>query len=388
VLVAAALCALIWLGLLLGRGGFWRADVRLPAADAAGLRDWPAVAVITPARNEAGTIAASASAHLRSDYRGALSVTVVDDQSADATADEARSAGAGAAREVRVIAGAPLPPGWTGKLWALQQGVEAVAPSAPPWLLFVDADIVLAPDALSRLVALAERRGLALASLMARLDASGAWGRLLIPAFVFFFQKLYPFPLSNRADRDEAAAAGGCVLVRREALEAAGGLAAMRGALIDDCTLAGRIKGVRGEGPRRPVWLGLADDEALSLRSNRRLGTIWRMVARTAFVQLRRSWLLLAGCVGGMAATYIAGPLALLAWPWHGDAAAAALGALAWALMSLAYLPTVRLYDGGLARALTLPLAALLYTAMTVDSARRDLMGRGGAWKGRTYPAG
>lgn len=288
------------------------------------------------------------------------------------------------------MTGAPLAPGWSGKLWALEQGVRAAAARRPDarWLLFVDADIELAPGTVERLTALAEARGLSMASLMARLDGRGFWGGLLIPAFIFFFQKLYPFPLVNDPRRRTAAAAGGCVLIRREALDAIGGLAALRGALIDDCTLAALVKRAPGpEGGRRRIWLGLADREAVSLRDNRRLGAIWTMVARTAFVQLRHSWALLVFCILGLALTYLAGPLALLTAPLHGDAAAAGLGALAWALMTFAYLPTMRLYGGGWARAATLPLAALFYAAMTVDSARRHLAGRGGAWKGRTYPA-
>jgi len=389
---ACAASVLIWFWLFLGRSRFWRASERLPGLAEEGDRHaWPAVATITPARNEAETIGATMAAVLASDYRGPLSVTVVDDGSRDGTAALARQAGQGSTRPLTVVEGAPLPRGWTGKLWALEQGVRnAAAASEPPgYFLFVDADIELAPDTLSRLVTLAEKRGLALASLMARLDSRGIWGRLLVPAFVFFFQKLYPFPASNRPESDVAAAAGGCVLIRREVLEALGGLSALRGALIDDCVLADLVKrGPATEEQRRPIWLGLADREAVSLRDNRSLASLWAMVTRTAFVQLRRSWFLLGGCIAAMALTYLAGPAALLSLPWHNNWPAGILGGFAWALMAIAYSPTVRLYGGGVARSLTLPLVALIYTAMTVDSARRDLLGRGGAWKGRTYLGG
>ncbi len=229
---------------------------------------------------------------------------------------------------------------------------------------------------------LAERRGLAMASLMARLDDRGVWGGLLVPAFVFFFQMLFPFPWVNRPEHRVAAAAGGCVLIRREALAAIGGIAAIRGALIDDCTLAAKVK--RGP-PKRPIWLGLAQDEVVSLRDNRRLGTIWTMVARTAFTQLRHSWLLLAATIAGLGLVFLAPPALFIAglagagwWP-------ASAGAIGWGAMVLAYAPTLALYGRPWWQGLALPLAAALYGAMTVSSALRHARGRGGAWKGRTY---
>lgn len=361
VLLAAS--ALAWAVLLLARGGFWRADRRLPAVPAPG--DWPAVTTVIPARNEAATIAEVVAAHRASGYPGAFQVVVVDDSSGDGTGALARAAGA------EVVTAPPLPAGWSGKLWALETGLRGVATD---WVLLTDADIRHAPGTLARLVAFAEAEGLAMVSLMARLDARGVWGRLLIPAFVFFFQKLYPFGWVNDPRRATAGAAGGCVLIRAEALAAIGGIAAMRGALIDDCTLAARVKATG-----RAIWLGLAQDEIVSLRDNRRLGSVWTMVARTAFTQLGHSGWRLAGAVAGMALVYLVPVAAVLTGRPEGLAV--------WAAMGLAYAPTVRLYGLSWGWALTLPAAALLYTAMTVDSARAHWSGRGGAWKGRTYPA-
>jgi hopene-associated glycosyltransferase HpnB len=383
ILALAALLA--WGALLLARGGFWRADVALPADPPPPAR-WPGVAAVIPARDEAATIARVLEAHGSSAYPGPLSLVVVDDASRDGTGRIAREVAARSPRPVEVIGARELPAGWSGKLWALQAGLEALPRLAPDaeWVLLTDADIRHAPDTLPRLVAHAEREELAMASLMARLDDSGAWGGLLVPAFVFFFQKLYPFPWVSDPARATAAAAGGCVLIRRRVLDEIGGLRAIRGALIDDCALAARVKDAV---PRRRVWLGLSRGEVTSLRDNSSLGAIWRMVARTAYAQLRHSPLLLAGTVAGMALLYLAGPLAALSLPLHGSPLAAGLGATAWALSGLAYAPTLRLYGRPVWQAAGLPPAALLYTAMTLDSARRHWQGAGGAWKGRTYPA-
>jgi hopene-associated glycosyltransferase HpnB len=383
----ATLGVLAWAILLRARGGFWRADIRLPH-DTPAPADWPEVAVLIPARDEAATIAHTLRSHAASRYPGALSVVVVDDGSIDGTARIARAIAAERpGRPIHVIEAPPLPPGWSGKLWALHSATQAVPRLAPEarFLLLTDADILHDPDTASRLVALARARTLALVSLMARLDARGLWGRLLIPAFVFFFQKLYPFALVGDPASPVAGAAGGCVLIDRESLAQAGGIAAIRGALIDDCTLAHLVK--HGP-PRGAIWLGLADHEVVSQRDNRSLASIWAMVARTAFTQLRHSAGLLAGSLAGLALVYLAGPVAVLGWPWHGDAAAAGIGAMAWGLSALAYRPTLRLYRLHAGWTLTLPLAAAIYTLMTLDSARRHWTGRGAGWKGRTYPDG
>jgi hopene-associated glycosyltransferase HpnB len=382
-LILVSLSVLVWLVLLVGRGGFWLADQRLPAAHDP-LANWPEVAAIIPARDEAQSISAVLASHAATDYQGQFSVILADDGSTDGTTEIAEGIAATSPRPIHIIHAPPLPPGWTGKLWALETGTRAASSLAPGawYILLTDADITHAPDTLARLVAHSEARGLALASLMARLEARGFWGALLIPAFVFFFQKLYPFPWINDPASRTAGAAGGCMLLRREALEQIGGIAAIRGALIDDCTLAAKIK--HGP-PGWPIWLGLASDEAISLRDNRTLGAVWTMVARTAFTQLRLSTLLLVGSMLAMAVTYLAGPLALFLSPLHGDNLAGNLGAIAWMLSAIAYLPTIRLYNRPVWEAAGLPLAALLYGAMTLSSAVAHWRGRGGAWKGRTY---
>jgi hopene-associated glycosyltransferase HpnB len=380
----AGLSLAAWLFMLLFWGGFWRADVRLPpAADPAA---WPAVAGVVPARDEADSIGAVVQAHLAARYPGDFHLVVVDDNSADGTAVLARAAGAAAPERLTVTPGRPLPAGWTGKLWAQQQGVEAARAQLPhaKYLLLCDADIVFGPDTLRRLAAQAEHEEAALVSLMARLDARGFWASLLIPAFILFFQKLYPFAWSNRPERRWlAAAAGGVMLVRAEAAAALDLPASIRGALIDDCSLAARIKR-----SGRTTWIGLArEGEAVSLRDNRGFASIWSMVARTAYAQLGKNPLLLLGCLAGLALLYLAGPVVLLTWAWHRDALAAGLGLAAWAAMTLAFLPTCLDYRRPWAAPL-LPLAGLLYGLMTFDSARRSWLGRGGAWKGRTYPGG
>lgn len=386
---AAIVSVLIWLGLLLGRGGFWRMRDRLDG-DAPGLAVWPAVVAVMPARDEAAVIARSVRSVVTQDYPGRLSVVLVDDHSADGTGRLARAAAedAGQAGRLAVIRARPLPAGWTGKLWALSEGLRAADAQAPdaPFVWFTDADIEHDPATLRRLVGKAEREGRDLVSLMVLLSCKTFFERLLIPPFVFFFALLYPFPYVNDPRRRLGAAAGGCVLLRRAALERAGGIAAIRGRIIDDCALGQLVK-AQGRPGGAPVWLGLTR-RVRSIRPYRGLGDIWSMVARSAYTQLRRSPLLLAGALIGMVLTYLAGPAALLAYPWHGSAAAAAAGALAWLLMSLAVAPTLRLYRQPLWFAPLLPVVAVLYCAMTVDSALAHARGRGGAWKGRVQADG
>ena len=367
---------LAWLVLYLGRGNFWRADRRLGVGE---LAAWPTVTAVVPARNEAEGIAACVRGILAQDYPGEVRLIVVDDQSSDGTAELAHAAAAaiGAATRLSVLAGENLPAAWAGKVWAMAQGVEAAG--TVPYLWFTDGDIVHQPQVLRALVAKAGTENRVLVSLMVRLSCETRWERWLIPPFLFFFQKLYPFPWVNDPRRRTAGAAGGCMLVARDALLASGGLQAMRGALIDDCTLAAQLQA------QGPIWLGLAEQSA-SLRRYQRLGEIWRMVARSAYVQLefRPSRLLLATL--SMLFLYllpwvlfILGLLQDKPWVW-------ALSLLSLLLSWRMFWPTLRDYRLSPFWIFSLQPAAWLYTLMTLDSARRHYRGRGGAWKGRTYP--
>jgi hopene-associated glycosyltransferase HpnB len=377
---AASLAA--WLYLILGHGGFWRARERLPHEPPVP-QGWPGVVAVLPARDEAETIKEVLERLVAQDYPGPLSILLVDDGSDDGTdaiADEVARA-APPHRPVAVLTGSQLPEGWTGKLWALAQGVEraqALCPDAE-FLLFTDADIGHGPRQLSRLVAQAQAHQADLVSLMARLRCESLWERLLIPAFVYFFQKLYPFAWANDPDRKTAAAAGGCVLIRAAALARIGGVAAIRGKLIDDCSLARAVKESGGR-----IWLGLAD-HTVSLRGYTRLGPIWGMVARSAYTQLLHSPLLLIATVIGMLLLYLAPPLLALTWPLHGDEPAGLAGALAWLLMTASYLPMLRHYGRSPLEGLLLPKAGFLYTLMTLDSARLYYRRGGNRWKGRDY---
>jgi hopene-associated glycosyltransferase HpnB len=337
------------------------------------------VTAVVPARDEAETVGETIGALMRQDYRGPFNVVLVDDQSRDGTARLAREAAAalGAGDRLEVVSARPLPSGWTGKLWAQSKGVEFAAnTNAPDYLLLTDADIVFAPDALSSLVARAEAGGLILNSLMVKLRCESFAECMFVPAFVFFFQMVYPFAWVNDRRRGTAAAAGGCMLVRREALAAAGGLASIRGALIDDCALAQLLKA------HGPIALTLTD-RAHSVRAYPALGDIRRMVARTAYAQLRYSPLLLAGTVLGLALTYLA-PVALTLF---GDGSAQFGGIFAWALMASAFRPILRFYGmsgwRSWAYAAALPAIAAMYMAFTLDSAYQHARGRGGMWKGR-----
>lgn len=383
----AALSFAAWAFMLVFWGQFWRANQRLRPALAPS--SWPQIIGIIPARDEADSIGAVVAAHLATRYSGKFSLIVVDDASTDGTGALARAAAHGQVHGLQVLDGAPLAEGWTGKLWAQAQGVAAAQASAPEarYYLLCDADIAFGPDTLPALVAKAEAEDLSLVSLMARLDARGPWAGLLIPAFVFFFQKLYPFAWANDSGQRCAAAAGGVMLVRADAMRDLDLPASMRGALIDDCSLAAKIKH-----SGRRIWIGLAEPgAATSLRDNRALDSIWSMVARTAYAQLNHSPLLLFGALLGMSLLYLVGPMAALSGAWHGVWPAlwpaVWFGGATWLLMTLAFLPMALDYRRPWAAPL-LPLAGLLYGAMTFDSARRSWRGAGGAWKGRTYPAG
>ena len=374
----ALLSTAAWVALMGFRGRFWRADQRLDG-ECPELEHWPQVVAVIPARNEAGTVGPAVSSLLGQNYPGVFSLVLVDDGSDDGTAEEARRAAADGAR-LTVVAGKPLEQGWTGKLWAMSQGLRHLRDKAPDseFVLFTDADITHHPLTLRRLVGKALTERLDLVSVMALLRCRSPWERLLMPPFVFFFQKLYPFSLVNDPNSPKAAAAGGCMLVNRAALARSGGLEAIRGRLIDDCALARRVKSGGA------VWLGLSEG-VLSLRAYGRLGDIWEMVRRTAFTQLGHSGLALGGTVIAMTGLYLVPPAAAFAGAVSGDGALTLAGASAWALMGIAYWPTLAFYGQPAWRAPLLPVAALFFTLMTVDSACRHWAGRGGAWKGRTY---
>jgi hopene-associated glycosyltransferase HpnB len=360
----------IWMYLLIARGGYWLARERNDHVSPEP-QHWPSVVAVVPARDEADVIAQTVGSLLAQDYPGSFRVVLVDDQSTDGTADIARRLDN--TGKLKVIAGSPRPPGWTGKLWAVAQGVaEAKSAGASDYLWLTDADIAHTPDNLRTLVARAERGSCALVSEMAKLHCSTLAERFLIPAFVYFFDMLYPFAWVNEPGNRTAAAAGGSMLARRDALERAGGIEAIRGEIIDDCALGRRMK------EQGPIWLGLTE-LATSIRPYEGVGEIGRMVSRSAYAQLQYSPLLLAGTIAGMLLLYVVPVLAALD-PWDPSAIA---GLLAWLAMAISFQPMLRFYRVSRLWGLALPAIGLVYTAFTLDSALKFWNGRGGMWKGR-----
>ena len=356
-----------WLYLLTGRGGFWRMGEEPEAAAPA---RWPSVAAVIPARNEAGVVGRTVASLAAQQYRGPFRMVLVDDHSTDGTAEAAR--GAAPETMLSIVRAGALPAGWTGKLWAVAEGVRHVG-QEPEYFLLTDADITHPPENLAKLAARAETGDYDLVSFMATLHCGTPAERAVIPAFVFFFFMLYP-PAWIRSPRHATAgAAGGCILIRRETLERMGGIGAIAGELIDDCALA---RAVKRQGGR--VWLGLSR-ETRSIREYRSFGEIGRVVSRTAFTQLGHSAPLLGGTVAGMAAMYLAPPL--LAVGGHGTTAA--LGGCAWLASAIAYFPALRFYGLRAWRAPLLPAIAAFYAGATVHSAVAYWRGRGGEWKGR-----
>jgi hopene-associated glycosyltransferase HpnB len=445
------LSLIIWLGLLLGWGQFWRCDQQLEEKDERlGMKDqensfepspfssYPSVCAVIPARNEADLLPVTLRSLLTQNYPGDFRIVLVDDQSTDGTFQIAKKTAEelGKFQQLNVISAEPLPAGWSGKLWAMEQGTRKAETYSPDYILLTDADIEHDAANLHRLIVEAVQQDLDLVSVMVQLRCESVWEKLLIPAFVFFFQKLYPFRWVNNPNNPTAAAAGGCILIRREALEKIGGIQAIRQALIDDCALAQAVKRAGSKGkqnvephveirgtkveeaqgaevvagenltPLRPfrihnsslkiqnspalhtsgkIWLGLSD-RTRSLRPYPSLETIWNMVARTAFTQLGYNPLLLLGTLLGMGLVYLAPPLGMLLGAITGNWATALLGLTGWLLMSLAYFPTIRFYQCPILLTFCLPAIAFLYTLMTLDSALRHWRGQGGAWKGRVYP--
>lgn len=374
--ILAALSLLIWAVLTFARGAFWRLrtfdnDLHKPES----LAHWPRVTAIVPARNEAQAIAQTVESLLAQDYPGELRIVVVDDHSDDGTGQLAREAvrRAGAGQRAEIISAEALPPGWTGKLWAMQQGVDRARPHAADYFWFTDADIRQAPDTLSQLMSRAETQRLDLVSLMVLLETKSVAEKLLIPAFLYFFFKLYPPKWVADGKSKVAGAAGGCVLMRRDALDRIGGLARIHGEVIDDCSLAIAVKQSGGA-----IWLGLTR-RSVSLRGYATFSEIRDMIARTAYTQLGYSPLLLAGALLGLFLTYGV-PVVFTFSP---QPVVRILSLAAWALMTFTYLPTVRFYELSPLWGPALPAAALFYSYSTWLSALRYWMGRGGQWKGR-----
>jgi hopene-associated glycosyltransferase HpnB len=383
----ATLSLIIWIFLLLFWGQFWRADQRLELNNI-DLSNYPSVCAIIPARNEADVLPISLKSLLNQDYSGQFSIILIDDQSTDKTAEVAQEIAnhLNQSDRLNIISGQPLPVGWSGKLWAMEQGIQSTKNQnlTPDYFLFTDADIDHHSTNLKELVTKAEKENLALTSLMVLLRCDSFWEKFLIPAFVFFFQKLYPFPWVNNPQNKMAAAAGGCILLRRDRLEEMGSIPSLREALIDDCTLAQKIKGLSTPDNPTAIWLGLTE-KTKSLRPYDSLDTIWNMIARTAYTQLNYSPLLLLGTILGMSLVYLAAPVILLLGFYLKSRNLMIMSSLTWVLMAIAYLPTLKLYKLSPLWSLSLPIIALFYNLMTIDSALRHWRGQGGGWKGRVY---
>ncbi len=374
----------IWVGLLLGRGQFWRADQRL-RTERVHLDPWPSVQVVIPARNEAEMLPLTLPTLLEQDYPGPLQILVVDDHSSDGTAEIVKEfQQSDSTQPLHLIMAAPLPSGWTGKLWAVDQGIQGFPAPVSDYVLLTDADIAHDRSSVWQLVQKAELEQLDLVSLMVRLRCQSLWERLLIPAFVFFFQKLYPFAWVNDPSHPTAAAAGGCLLIHRAALERIGGIQAVRQALIDDCALAEAVKQSSQGDNRRGIWLGLTETTC-SLRPYETLETIWAMVARSAYTQLHYSPLNLLGTVIGMLLIYLVPVVGTGLGLLSSNIWLLLPALLSWILMVIAYWPTLSIYRQPFWLSFCLPVIALLYTLMTIDSARLHLLRQGGSWKGRVY---
>ncbi len=363
----AALSALVWLAILLLPWQPWRNHILLKVPPKGGpTPDLGHVTVVIPARNEARVIAQTLTALSLQGER--LNVILVDDGSTDGTSDRARSI---AGLNLHIVPGQPLPDGWMGKLWALEQGVQCVR---TPYSLLLDADIQLDPGVISGLLNQAQH-GYALVSVMASLNMKSGWEKLLMPAFIYFFKMLYPFGLANSANKRFASAAGGCVLLETRLFAEIGGLAVIRNAVIDDCALAARVKQT---GAR--TWIGQSR-QVKSIRPYENLGEIWNMIARSAYTQLGNSLLVLLLCTIGLTLLFLI-PVAGLFIP---NQVARLLSALALVEMISSYIPTLFYYGLSPAWALGLPLVGALYLGMTWSSALRYWRGERTRWKDRVY---
>lgn len=373
-MAASALAA--WGKLLFAHGRFWRTGTRLTPVNAVSASVWPDVAVVVPARDEAESIQPCLATLLQQDYKGRLSVIVIDDGSTDGTGDLARQVPDPHGR-LTVVTGRERPEGWSGKLWAVHQG-EMVARekvSADGFILLTDADILHSALHLETLVEKAQRDGLDMLSEMVVLNCESAAERLLVPAFVYFFAMLYPFEKVNDPTSEVAGAAGGTILVRRAMLERIGGVETVRGALIDDCSLASDIKRAGGK-----LYLGHST-LAWSIRPYRGAGDIWRMIARTAYVQLRYSPIILLCTVIGMGLVW----LAPVYFALFGRGRVRVMGGASLFLAVISFLPTLSRFRLSPLRALALPVVAAFYMAATIGSAVDHHRGRGVQWKSRFY---
>lgn len=366
--IVALASVAIWVVLLVARDGFWLArDTDQDAVSEP--HAWPEVVAVVPARDEADVVGRAIASLVAQDYPGVLRIVLVDDGSTDGTADVARAAAA--ALPLTVVSGSPPPAGWTGKLWAMERGI-AEAGTSPRYLWFTDADIEHAPSTLRSLVARAEKDGLAMHSLMAELRCESVAEKAFVPAFVFFFQMLYPFARVNRPGSGLAAAAGGCMLVHRGSLASAGGLSKIKSALIDDCALGALMK------QQGPIRLTLTR-RCQSIRPYGGWREIFAMISRSAYAQLRYSPLVLLGALAGMALVYVDPPVLAVAGPgWVRGA-----GGAAWLMMAIAFQPTLRFYRRSPSWGIALPFIALFYAGATWASAWHHWRGRGGMWKGR-----
>ena len=369
--IAASLSLLIWLYLVFAHGSFW--FVRSGAH--ANLRSERRVVAVIPARNEADVIAESLTSLFNQYFLSPIHIVLVDDNSTDGTGEVAREAArqAGREKDLTILNSASLPPGWTGKLWAIHQGTQEALKHNADFLLFADADIHHDGRNVAVLIAKAEADQLDLASFMVRLSTQTLAEKALIPAFVYFFLQLYPPNWIANPNHKTAGAAGGCILIRPEALARIGGHAAICSNIIDDCALARAVKSFGGK-----IWLGLTPS-TYSIRPYNGFGEIGRMISRSAFNQLRHSVLLLVGTLLGLTLTYLI-PIAAL---FSGHALAAAIGATAWLLMSLSYAPMIRFYRLSVLWSFALPLIAVFYAGATFHSALQYWRGQGGVWKGR-----
>ncbi len=386
-LLISIISLIIWIFLLFFWGNFWHCNPVLNSR-IIDVKNPPSVCAVVPARNEADSIETTLTSLFQQDYRGKFSIILVDDRSRDNTTKIARETAKklNKSEQLKIIAGTKLPLGWTGKLWAMKQGVDrAKQELSPDYILFSDADIRHNPSNLTQLVSQAKQGNYNLVSLMVLLRCKTVWEKLLIPAFIFFFAKLYPFSKVNDRKSKVAGAAGGCILIETAALDAIGGIEVIRQALIDDCALATAVKSYNRANNDQGIWLGFTKD-AFSLRSYPSLQSIWNMVARTAFTQLKYSPIILLGTVTGMIFIYLVPPASLFLGIMVSKWSIAIVGLSSLILMSLSYLPTLRFYQLSPLWSLNLSAIASLYTLMTLDSALRHWQGKGGAWKGRVYP--